>query len=106
MMKKTLLAGVVLMMFTISSCDEDTVSIGKSLTDTADLFTIETDTFDVTTRSIVADRVLSRSNYSYLGRIKDPETSAYITGDFMTQFSVLENNVDSVFYNKQNIIRL
>ena len=104
MMKKTLLAGVVLMMFTISSCDEDTVSIGKSLTDTADLFTIETDTFDVTTRSIVADRVLSRSNYSYLGRIKDPETSAYITGDFMTQFSVLENNVDSVFYNKQNII--
>lgn len=103
MMKKALLAGVVLMMFTISSCDEDTINIGRSLTDTADLFTIETDTFDVTSRSIIADRVLSRSQYSYLGRIKDPETSAYITGDYMTQFSVLENNVDSVFYNKQNI---
>lgn len=103
MMNKTLLAGIVLLMFTISSCDEDTANIGRSLTDTADLFTIETDTFNVSSRSIVADRVLSRSQYSYLGRIKDPETSAYITGDYMTQFTILENNIDSVFYNKQNI---
>lgn len=103
MMKKTLLAGVVMAMFTISSCDEDTASIGKSLTDTADLFTIVTDTFDVTSRSIIADRILSRSQYSYLGRIKDPETSAYITEDYMTQFSTLENNIDSVFLQKELI---
>lgn len=103
-MKKTLLAGIVITLFTLSSCDEDTVGIGKSLTDTADLFTIVTDTFDVTSRSIIADRVLSRSQYSYLGRIKDPETSAHITGDYMTQFSILENDIDSIFYNKQNII--
>ena len=104
MMRKMLLAGIVISMVAISSCDEDTGNIGKSLTDTADLFTIVTDTFKVTSRSIVADRILSRSSYCYLGRIKDPETSAYITGDYMTQFSTLENNSDNVFYDKDNII--
>lgn len=82
---------VAAMMFTISSCDEDTVGIGKTLTSNVDLFTIETDTFDVSSRSIVNDAVLSHSIYTYLGRIKDPETSAYITADYMTQFAVLEN---------------
>ncbi len=97
-MKRILLAGIVaLMMITISSCDEDTVGVGKTLTSNVDLFTIETDTFDVTTRSIAIDAVLSHSNYTYLGRIKDPETSAYITADYMTQFAVLENVKDSLF---------
>ena len=91
-------------MITISSCDEDTASIGKSLTDTADMFTMATDTFDLTSRSIIAEHILSRSAYSYLGRIKDPETSAYITEDYMTQFSTLENNNESVFYDKEDII--
>lgn len=51
MMKKILMTGIVAaMMFTISSCDEDTVGIGKTLTSNVDLFTIETDTFDVSSR--------------------------------------------------------
>ena len=104
MRKMLLLAGVVISMITISSCDEDTASIGKSLTDTADMFTMATDTFDLTSRSIIAEHILSRSAYSYLGRIKDPETSAYITEDYMTQFSTLENNNESVFYDKEDII--
>ena len=103
-MKKILLTGIVtLMMITISSCDEDTVGIGKTLTSNVDLFTIETDTFDITTRSIAIDAVLSHSNYTYLGRIKDPETSAYITADYMTQFAILENAKDSLFYPEKYI---
>lgn len=98
------MAGIVAsMMFTISSCDEDTVGIGKTLTSNVDLFTIETDTFDVSTNSVVVDRVLSHSTYSYLGRIKDPETWAYITADYMTQFAVLENGVDSLFYPEKYV---
>lgn len=104
MIRKTLLAGIVISMITISSCDKDTVEIGKTLTNKTDLFSIETDTFDVKSQSLVVDAVLSRSEYSYLGRIKDPETGAYITGDYMTQFFTLENNIDSVFYTKDNII--
>ena len=52
---------------------------------------VTTDTFNVATRSIVADSVLSRSTTGYLGRIRDIETGNYITGDFMAQFSTLEN---------------
>ena len=56
-----------------------------------DMLKVTTDTFNVATRSIVADSVLSRSTTGYLGKIRDIETGNYITGDFMAQFSTLEN---------------
>lgn len=106
-MKKFVLTGIVAsMMFTISSCDEDTATIGKTLTSNVDLFTIVSDTFDVKSKSLVVDAVLSNSTYSYLGRIKDPETSAYITSDYMTQFAMLENAKDSLFSKKDIVISL
>ena len=105
MMRKILLTGIVAsMMFTISSCDEDTASIGKSLTSNVDMFTIVSDTFDVQSKSLVVDAVLSNSTYTYLGRIKDPETSSYITSDYSTQFAILENAQDSIFYDEDDII--
>lgn len=76
---------------TIASCDDTTDSIGNSLTDNMDMLKVTTDTFNVATRSIVADSVLSRSATGYLGKIRDIETGNYITGDFMAQFSTLEN---------------
>ncbi len=76
---------------TFVSCDDTTDSIGNSLTDNMDMLEVTTDTFNVTTRSIVADSVLSRSTTGYLGKIRDIETGTYITGDFMAQFSTLEN---------------
>lgn len=75
----------------IASCDDTTDSIGNSLTDNMDMLKVTTDTFNVATRSIVADSVLSRSTTGYLGKIRDIETGNYITGDFMAQFSTLEN---------------
>ncbi|MBQ6652649.1 MAG: DUF4270 domain-containing protein [Prevotella sp.] len=77
--------------FTLGSCDDTTDSIGVSLTDDMDHLQIATDTFDVSTRSIVAGSVLSRTTTGYLGKIRDPETGAYITADFMAQFSTLED---------------
>ena len=104
-MKKMLLMGIVAtIMFTISSCDEDTAGVGNSLTSNVDMFTIVTDTFDVTSRSMTVPAVLSRSSYGYLGRIKDPETGSYITSDFMSQFSTLENAADSLFYPKDSVV--
>ena len=95
-----------MMTIAISSCDEDTTTLGYSLTSETDQFTAICDTFEVTTRSIVADSVLSRSSHSYLGRIKDPETGAYITCDYMTQFTVLENEVGILFPPKDSITSL
>lgn len=91
MIKKLIMAGIAIITIAISSCSEDTTTLGNSLTSNIDQFIITSDTFKISTRSIVADSILSRSSYSYLGRIKDPETGSYISGDYMTQFSILED---------------
>lgn len=88
---------------TFASCDDTTDSIGNSLTDNMDMLEVTTDTFNVTTRSIVADSVLSRSTTGYLGKIRDIETGNYITGDFMAQFSALE---DYTLPEKDSIVSL
>ncbi len=75
----------------IAACTDTTDTIGNSLTDTTDRLDISTDTFEVSTRSIAVDSVLSRSIYNYLGHIKDPETGTYVTSNYTTQFTVLEN---------------
>ena len=89
--------GIAMITIAISSCTEDTMTLGNTLVNSADQFVITSDTFDVSTRSIIADSVLARSTYSYLGKIKDPETGSYISADFMTQFSTLESEQESLF---------
>ncbi|MBR1547505.1 MAG: DUF4270 domain-containing protein [Prevotella sp.] len=103
-MKKLLLTGIAMLTFAISSCDEDTTTVGYTLTSDVDQFTIATDTFAVATRSIIADSVLARSSYSYLGRIRDPETGSYITCHYTTQFNILENEYTYLFPPSDSII--
>lgn len=91
MMKIRLLFKFVLVAIIIVACDDNTDTLGNSLTNTVDQFEIITDTFNVKTRSIVVDSVLSRSQYSYLGHIKDQETGTYVTSNYMTQFAILES---------------
>jgi hypothetical protein len=105
-MRKILMAGIAMMTIAISSCDEDTAEMGTTLINGVDQFNVIPDTFDVQTRSIIADSVLSRSSYSYLGRIKDPETGSYITSDYMTQFSILESEANSIFVDKSKVLSL
>lgn len=90
-MKSKLILCIALTALAITSCDDNTSYLGSTLTNKLDSLNISADTFEVTTRSIIADSVLSRNSVGYLGRIKDPETGAYITGDFMTQFHTMEN---------------
>ncbi len=73
------------------SCDDNTDTLGGSLTSSMDHLEIATDTFVITTRSIAADSVLARNTTSYLGAVRDPETGEYITSHYMTQFHTLEN---------------
>ena len=105
-MRKWLMAGIAMLTIAISSCDEDTNTMGYSLTSDADRFSLVPDTFLVSTRSIKADSVLARSSYCYLGCIKDPETGAYISSDFTTQFTILENEASYLFAEKQSITSL
>ncbi|MCR4853615.1 MAG: DUF4270 domain-containing protein [Prevotella sp.] len=90
-MKAKTLAAAMLFAVCIASCDDTTDTIGTSLTDNMDHLQITTDTFNVSSRSIVADSVFSRSTIGYLGTIKDPETGARISSDFMVQFNTFED---------------
>lgn len=74
----------------ISACNNDDFNIGSSLTDDVDRLTATAATFNVTTRTVAVDSVIARTNDCYFGRVKDPETGAYITTDFMSQFHILE----------------
>jgi len=89
----------------MSACDDTTDEIGTSLTHDMDNLDVTTDTFQVSTRSIVADSVYARTTVSYLGKIRDPETGSYITGSFMTQFHVLED-YENTFPKADSIVSL
>lgn len=84
-------ASLALASFFLVSCDDTTDNIGSSLIDNVDKLHITTDTFTVSTRSIVADSVLSRNMTGYLGKVRDPETGAYLSSSFMIQFYSPEN---------------
>lgn len=73
------------------ACDTETETLGSSLTNNMDHLEISTDTFCITTRSIMADSVFARNTISYLGTVRDPETGEYITANYMTQFHTLED---------------
>ena len=90
-MKLQLLGGLLIAILAFSSCDDTTNDIGSSLTNNIDKLEITTDTFTISTRSISADSVLARNSTAYLGKIRDPETGDYVTGDCMIQFHTLED---------------
>ena len=75
----------------MASCSDSTDGIGSSLNSNTDAVNVETASYDVASRSVLADSVLSRNTTGYIGKVKDPETGNYITGNFMAQFNNLEN---------------
>ncbi len=74
----------------LAACDDETGTMGISTISKLDNLEISTDTFNITTRSIIADSVFARSSSSFLGTIRDPETGEYISANYMTQFHTLE----------------
>ena len=100
------MAGIAMVTIAISSCDENTTTLGDTLTSRVDQFTIAPDTFNVKTSSIRSDSVVSQGSFTYLGRIKDPETGTYVTSDYTTRFNILENETSTLFPPKANIVHL
>ncbi len=100
-MNSKFLAVLTLAAIGMTSCDTTTDTIGSSLNDNRDGLQISAQAYSVASRSIVADSVLSRNITGYLGKVRDPETGAYITGDFMAQFNNLE---DFSFPQKANLV--
>ena len=89
-MKIKYMASVALAAMAIYSCDDSISSIGNSLTDEGDKLDLKPSTFDVQTRTVVADSVFTLSSKCYLGQVRDPETQADVKSEFTTQFHVNE----------------
>lgn len=97
-----LLTVLVIAALTFAACDDTTEEIGGSITNKIDNINISDSAFNVTTKSIVADSVLSRNNTGLIGKMKDPETGNYVKGDYMTQLGVLPTfDIDTLDYIKQ-----
>ena len=88
---KRLLFPLLALIAVMSSCDDTTDGVGVSLIDNGDQISNFASTFCVNSETIHLDSVISRSNVGYLGKVKDPETGAYITSNFMTQFHTLDD---------------
>lgn len=98
-----LLTVLVIAALTFAACDDTTEGIGGSITNKIDNINISDSAFNVTTKSIVADSVLSRNNTGLIGNMKDPETGNYVKGDYMTQLSVLPTfSVDTLDIKQTN----
>ncbi len=105
MMRKLFMAGIAMACIAISSCSEDTVTLGDSLTNQIDKFQTLTQTYEIKTQTLMTDSVLGKTLYTYLGKIKDPETGTYITSDYMTTFHMLENEYGSLFPSLEQIAK-
>lgn len=75
----------------ITSCDDTTDTIGGSLIPDNDKLVVSTDSFDVSSKTILAGNVIPRTSTGYLGKMTDAETNTQVTANFMTQFHVLDN---------------
>ena len=74
----------------IYSCDDSTSGIGDSIIAEGDSIPAGAVTYNVQTRSILADSVFARTATAYLGKYTDPQFGEF-TADFIAQFNCTDN---------------
>jgi len=74
----------------IYSCDDSTTGIGDSTIAAGDHIPAGAATYNVTTRSILADSVYARTSTAYLGKYTDPKFGGF-TADFIAQFNCTDD---------------
>ena len=70
---------------TLFSCDDTTTGIGGFVSDN-DKISAFSDSYPVTTKTVLLDSVYSRTRNAYLGRYTDPDFGLY-TADFLAQIN-------------------
>ena len=74
----------------IYSCDDSTTGIGTDLIPGGDKIPANTDSYEFTTKSLLADSVYARTSTAYLGRYTDEQFGEF-TADFIAQFTCMDN---------------
>lgn len=73
----------------IYSCDDSTTGIGTDLIPGGDKIPANTDSYEFTTKSLLADSVYARTSTAYLGRYTDEQFGEF-TADFIAQFTCMD----------------
>lgn len=87
----TLMAVMAMSIIAVTSCDDDTATIGTDIMPGADNVATSQAIYKVSSKSVEVDSVLANTKACYLGCIIDPETRAKTTCDFLAQFHLMEN---------------
>ena len=95
-MKLKFVTAIALCAMAILSCDEDTGTIGDSLTDESNKLVVTTQNFDILTKSMPVESVYSRERQCYVGKVLDPETGTYVKSEFTTQFNMMEQTAEDM----------
>lgn len=90
-MKSKFLTAIAITAMALSACDENTGTLGDSLTSDSDNLLVEAAEYDVLTSSFVPDSVYSYNEECYLGKVSDPETGTVVKSNFMFQFNMMED---------------
>ena len=90
-MKNKIIVGIAACLLAFSACTEETGTVGGSLINDVDILNLTKGTNTVTTKTVPIDAVLSSTSQCYIGRVKDPDTEASVTCNFMSQFNMVEN---------------
>ena len=65
-------------------------------------------TYNAYSHSMLVDSVYARNYDTYFGRVKDPETGAYVKTEFMAQFNIQEGitmpTVEEITYDQGKIV--
>lgn len=92
---------LIMAAFSMVACDDTTDMIGSSITNNVDKLTVTDATYNVITNSLAAGSVLSKTNNGIIGKVKDPETKAYLEADYMAQLAPLSSfDIDTLKYIK------
>lgn len=89
-MKARHLGILLIAILTLFGCDDNTGSIGIGMLPPSDGMTAHTTTFNVKTRSFVADSVFAKTSTGYVGKFTDPEFG-YYESSFLTELNCTED---------------
>lgn len=76
-MKVRHLGATLLSFLAFYGCDDNTGTLGMGMLPDADGIAVQTTKFDVSTKSILADKVYSKTSMGYIGKFTDPDKKGF-----------------------------
>lgn len=88
-------------LLTCFGCDDTTGTLGMGMLPKTDNIKANTETFDVSTYSILADSVFAKTSVGYVGKFRDPDFG-YYEGSFLTELNCTDDFSFPSVYNNTN----